>query len=175
MKPHHIAPGHVIYELFKNSSTAREIHIQTSYIICCQLSLTLSVICYFGNDLYSCGIRLVRSFAHWCNVPGMLSKVRLGRSVFSLLLQWFTGGWFLSLSSTHCFAFTKPAPRIFRITSAFTITQYRNLNSTWNATISMALTSCVILHLHSTLQPIKHFFKSTAQQWARFTDSINYA
>lgn len=61
-------------------------------------SLSLAI-WYFGNDLYSWSIRMVRAGAHWCIVPRMLSDFRLGCSVvphsysaslagdFSLLLQ----------------------------------------------------------------------------------------
>lgn len=162
MQPHHIAPGHVIYELFRNRSIAYEINIQTFSIICCQLSPPLSppAICYFGNDLYSCGIRLVRACAHWCNVPGMLSEVILGCSVFVLtptLVYW-------QVISLPLF----PLPSA--LTSVFSITQY----TFWNATFAVPA-GLVSWYLHRALQPIKRLKQDIAQQWAQFTDSINYA
>lgn len=45
MQPHHIAPGHVIYELFKIRSIAHEINIQTFfYYPLSALSLSLSLL-----------------------------------------------------------------------------------------------------------------------------------
>ena len=70
------------------SGITHDINIQTFCNICCQLLLspslshTLHSCSYFGDDLYSCGIRLVRACAHSCNVPGMPSEVRLDRSLF---------------------------------------------------------------------------------------------
>lgn len=78
------------------------------------LALCLTAICDLGNDLYSCGIRLVRACAHWCNVPGMPSEARLGRSVF---LNSHTGllagdlSFFPPLGTTYCLSLPKESPQ----------------------------------------------------------------
>lgn len=93
-----------------------DINIQTFFNICCQLllslslSLTLHSCSYFGDDLYSCGIRLVRACAHSCNVPGMPREVRLDRSLFphsqtGLLADDFFSP--LSLPLTQCLSLPK--------------------------------------------------------------------
>lgn len=41
MQPHYIAPGNVVYELFKISADACGINIQKCSIMCCQVSLCL--------------------------------------------------------------------------------------------------------------------------------------
>lgn len=132
------------------------------------LSPSFPAIGYFGNDLYSCGVSLVRACARQCNMPSMLSELGLGFSVLLCVFFFFTPLVFLkviSLSlSSPCFASSNP--RAFKTACALFITQQ---NTVWDAAFFS------IWYLHCAPQLFKRLKQDAARQWAPFTDSINYA
>lgn len=98
---HRVAPGHVAHELLKSGGITRELNIQPcpSILDCRWFSFLPSclprspTICDFGNDLYSCGMRVGKC---WCPLVQRARHAEwsyTGPLCFSQLPHWLAGRW----------------------------------------------------------------------------------
>lgn len=137
---------------------AHEIHIQIFPIICCQIPLPVSLLSVI-LVMICIPVALGWSGLVPIDATCLACWARLHwAAVFSPLLHCFTGRWFLSPRS--------PTPTTFNNNICL-------FQQCTNATFFS--TGLVIRYLHCTLRPIKRSRIDTLQQWAQFTDSINYA
>lgn len=116
---------------------------------------------------------LVSAGAHWYNVPGMQSEVRLGRSVFPQLPHWLAGRW------SFFFPYRILLKLAQRVHSKYTIRPTLSLPWMFFFFFSWFLLFYSRPNRFGYLAFVRFWpsnvERKTALQQAQFTDSINYA